>query len=753
MPAEEFLANSQYFRETATPMSRIDFEHTLNAEQLAAVTHGEGPQLVLAGAGSGKTRVITYRIGWLVEERAVDPSEITAVTFTNKAAGEMRERVETLLARYPLTAFVGTFHRFCLLLLRRYGERLGLHRDFTILDADDQASLMKKALAAEQLAETSFPPRTVLAAVSAAKSKLLDPDAYERQAVGFFEQRAARAYRRYQGLLRATSAVDFDDMISFAVALLGEPVMAERVRRRCRYLLVDEFQDTNTAQLTLVRLLSGPDGNLTAVGDEDQGIYRWRGAELENILQFERSFPRATVRKLERNYRSTQTILDAAGNVVANNRGRRGKKLWTDAGAGQKVGLYRAGDEQDEARWIVETLSAERARHGYGGMAVLVRTNAQTRAIEEEFLRHEVPYTLVGGVRFYERAEIKDLVAYLRVARNPRDTLSMSRILNNPPRGIGRSTQDLLEQQAAARGVPVWDYLALESLDRFPARAAKALANFRDLLLSLHRDSQELPLPALLDRVLELSKYAEQYRRADAEDSSRLENLEEFLSAAQEFTERQAAGHEGEAGDDVLTAFLDHVSLVTDLDLWQSDRGVSLMTLHSAKGLEFPLVVVAGIEDDLLPHFNSRDSTEGLEEERRLLYVGMTRAREKLLLTCCRRRRIAGRYQSQSESPFLSEIPAELVEATDSPALFQTDRARPVYAFFGRDREGLADLDLEPEREERPWARGERVQHPVLGQGVVMETEGAEDDLKITVYFERAGKRKLIARYAGLRRM
>jgi len=738
------------------PKPPIDFARVLNAEQLAAVTHGEGPQLVLAGAGSGKTRVITYRIGWLVEQRGVDPSEITAVTFTNKAAGEMRERVETLLARYPLTAFVGTFHRFCLLLLRRYGERLGLHRDFTILDADDQASLMKKALAAEQLAETSFPPRTVLAAVSAAKSKLLDPNAYERQAVGFFEQRAARAYRRYQGLLRETSSIDFDDMISYAVSLLGEPAVAEQVRRRCRYLLVDEFQDTNHAQLTLVRLLSGPQGNLTAVGDEDQGIYRWRGAELENILQFESSFPNATVRKLERNYRSTQTILDAAGNVVAQNRGRRGKKLWTDAGAGQKVGLFRASDEQDEARWIVETLSAERERHGYGGMAVLVRTNAQTRAIEEELLRREVPYTLVGGVRFYERAEIKDLVAYLRVARNPRDTLSLGRVLNNPPRGIGRSTQDLLEQLAAARNVPVWDYLAHETLDRFPARAGKALANFRDLVLTLHRESQELPLPALLDRVLELSKYAEQYRRNDAEDSSRLENIEEILSAAQAFTERQAAGEgsaESAGGDDVLTAFLDHVSLVTDLDLWQSDRGVSLMTLHSAKGLEFPLVVVAGIEDDLLPHFNSRDSLEGLEEERRLLYVGMTRAREKLLLTCCRRRRIAGRYQSQSESPFLSEVPAELLEATESPSLFQTERMRPVYSFFGRERQDFPDLEAEPEPELRRWARGERVQHPVLGQGVVMETEGAAGELKITVYFERAGKRKLIAKYAGLRRL
>ena len=712
----------------------------LNPEQMAAVTHGEGPQLVLAGAGSGKTRVITYRILWLVEKRGVDPAEITAVTFTNKAAGEMRERVETLLGRFPLTAFVGTFHRFCLLVLRRFGERVGLGRNFVILDADDQASMMKRALAAEQIAESSFPPRTVLAAISSAKNKLLDPNAYEKQAVGFFEQRVARAYRRYQGMLRDASAVDFDDMIGLAVKVLADdPWVAERVRRRTRYLLVDEFQDTNHAQLRLIHQLVGSSGNLTAVGDEDQGIYRWRGAELDNILSFEKSFPGAVVHKLERNYRSTQTILDASGAVVSHNKHRRGKKLWTESGAGEPVDFYRAADEQDEARWIVQALRDERPARQFSEMAILVRTNAQTRSLEEELLRREVAYTLVGGVRFYERAEIKDLIAYLRILRNPRDPVSFARVLNNPPRGIGKSSQDLLEELAAERGVGVWDYLATESLDRFPARAAKALGGFRDSLMELRGEAAELPLPALLDRLLEVTRYAEQYRRADPEDEARLENLKEFLSAAQEFTERRHAeqasgatpdlgteagdGGDADAVDDTLTAFLDHISLVSDTDQLASDRGVSVMTLHSAKGLEFPLVVVAGLEDGVLPHFNSSGSPDDIEEERRLLYVGMTRARERLILTNCRRRRIAGRYQSQLESPFVAELPAKLMRVSESPSLYTGERTRGAYSYFGRDREEdlfepapLEDIELKrgaarpPRRPGRGRGHGDRRQ-------------------------------------------
>ncbi|HVT61126.1 MAG TPA: UvrD-helicase domain-containing protein [Thermoanaerobaculia bacterium] len=781
---------------------RAELERQLNPDQVAAVTHGEGPQLVLAGAGSGKTRVITYRIYWLAEERGVDPGTIVAVTFTNKAAAEMRERVEDLLGVHPLRASVGTFHRYALVLLRRYGERVGLKRDFAIHDATDQLTLVKEALAAEGLSETAFSPRSVLAQISAAKNRLLEPAAYESRAQDFFERKVAAVYRRYQGLLHQASGVDFDDLIAQAVKLLAtDAEIGARVRARTRYLLVDEYQDTNHAQLRLIEELAGKAGNLTAVGDEDQGIYRWRGADLDNILRFEESFPGAVVRKLERNYRSTQTILDVSGALIAHNVGRRGKRLWTDRGAGAKVELYRAGDEGEEAHWVVATLERLRSRIKLSEMGVLVRTNAQTRALEDEMLKREMPYVLVGGVRFYDRAEIKDLVAYLRVLRNPRDNFSLARIFNQPPRGIGKATLELLRDQALQLGQPLWDLLYLDELGGLPARSAAALRRFRDLIVGLQEAAAELPLPALLDRLLEATGYEDLYRRDDPEDLARLENIREFLSAAQEFTESNS--YNGDDAD-LLTAFLDHVSLVTDLDTYQSERGISLMTLHSAKGLEFRAVVVSGLEEGVLPHFNSQGKLENVEEERRLFYVGMTRARELLYLTCCRRRRVAGRYQDQLDSTFLAELPPALLAVSQSPGLFREPaarfdaRAQGVYSFFGGGRSGGAagaeeehggraaaaaapqrpgalgggaraaptaptgamatrertvvrDADAAPlARPSRPLRRGSRVRHPTLGQGVVLELDGQGEEAKITVFFERHGKRKLIARYANL---
>ena len=722
-----------------------DLLSELNDDQRAAVTHGDGPQLVLAGAGSGKTRVITYRIAWLALERGVDPRSMVAVTFTNKAAGEMRDRAERLLDVWPLPAFVGTFHRYALTLLRRYGDRVGLARDFAILDGDDQRAIVSQAMAAEGVSEASFPPRSVLAAISAAKNQLLDPDGYARLAQDFFRERVARVYRRYQGLLRQASGVDFDDMLVLAVRLFEEHgELAARLRGGVEHLLVDEFQDTNHAQLRLVAELAAPQGNLTAVGDEDQGIYRWRGADLANILEFERHFPGATVRKLERNYRSTANILGAANAVVANNRLRRGKKLWTDAGRGEAVTLFRSSDDQEEARWVTETIGRLRSRHGLADFAVLVRTNAQTRAFEDEFFRAGLPYTLVGGVRFYERAEIKDLIAYLRLLRNPRDNFSLQRVLNQPPRGIGKGTVALLDERAAKGGGVLWDVLELDSLESFSARARAALVAFRDLVRSLRAAAGELPLPALLDELLAKTGYGDLYRRDDPEDQARLENIREFLSAAQEFTESRAFAS---AEDDLLTAFLDHVALVTDLDAWDGERGVALMTLHGAKGLEFPVVFLPGLEEGLLPHFNTQGRPEDVEEERRLFYVGMTRARHRLLLSVCRRRRIAGRYQDQLESPFLGEVPGELLEVTESPSLYSTDRTRGIDDFFGRAR---AAAEVEATANRRLPRRGSRVRHATLGQGVILELEGSGDDAKITVFFDRAGKRKLVARYAGL---
>ncbi len=774
------------------PPRPIDLERELNPDQIAAVTHGEGPQLVLAGAGSGKTRVITYRIAWLAQERGIDPGHLVAVTFTNKAAGEMRERVERLLGIYPLPAFVGTFHRYALILLRRYGERVGARRDFVVLDTADQLGIVKQALAAEGLSEKAFSPRAVLAEISSAKNRLLDTAGYDAVAQNFFQKKVALLYRRYQGLMQQASGLDFDDLLVLAVRLLAQDEeLRRRIRRRTEYLLVDEYQDTNHAQLRLIEELAGREGNLTAVGDEDQGIYSWRGAELANILEFEKSFPGAAVRKLERNYRSTQNILDASGALVAHNVHRRGKRLWTDAGAGASIQLYKALDEGDEAHWIADTIQRLRGELRLAEIAVLVRTNAQTRAIEDELLAREIPYVLVGGVRFYERAEIKDLVAYLRVVRNPHDTFSLARILNQPPRGIGKATQELVALQAAELGQPLWDVLSLDQMGNLPAKSAAALRKFRDLLVGLQEAAAELPLPALLDRLLAATGYADLYKQDDPEDVARLENIQEFLSAAQEFTETHGANA---PDDDELTAFLDHVALVTDLDTWQSERGVSLMTLHSAKGLEFRAVLVGGLEEGVLPHFNSQGAREDVEEERRLLYVGMTRARERLYISTCRRRRVAGRYQDQAESPFLFELPEHLLETKVSPSLVweaprRGEGAEAVYSFFGSVA-GAASraparqpaaftppaapapawrlpaggtpaahpaIPVPPRPAAGPAApprraarRGSRVRHPTLGQGVVLEIDGEGDDTKLTVFFEKAGKRRLVARYANL---
>jgi DNA helicase-2/ATP-dependent DNA helicase PcrA len=724
-------------------VTSIDFARELNPDQLAAVTHAGGAQLVLAGAGSGKTRVITYRIAWLVVERGVDPARIVAVTFTNKAAAEMRDRAERLLARWPLATFLGTFHRYALRLLRAHGDRLGLARDFAVLDDADQRALVKQAMAAEGVSETAFPPRAVAAAISSAKNRLLSPHAYEAAAHDVFAQRVARVYRRYEALRHRASGVDFDDLLLDAVRLFDEvPELGERLRGRVEHLLVDEFQDTNHAQLRLVAELAAPTGDLTAVGDEDQGIYRWRGADLSNILEFERHFPGATVRQLERNYRSTAAILDAANAVVARNRLRRGKRLWTDAGRGESIRLLRNGDEGDEARRIAEEIVRLRARHELSDLAVLVRTNAQTRAFEDELFRHRIPYTLVGGVRFYERAEIKDVVAYLRLVRNPRDNFSLLRVLNQPPRGIGKSTVALLEERAAEAGGVLWDVLELDRLGSFPARAAGALRGFRDLVSGLRAAAEELPLPALLGELVERTGLVAALRPEIEEEQARLENLRELLSAAQSFAEERAASG---VEDDALTAFLDQVALVSDLDEWQSERGVTLMTLHSAKGLEFPVVFLPGLEEGLLPHFNSQGRPEDLEEERRLLYVGMTRAERLLVLSACRRRRVAGRFQDQLESPFLADLPPALVEVDESPTLFSTDRVRGVDQFFGR-----AARDYVSATAPAGPRKGRRVRHPTLGTGIVLEVEGEGDDAKLTVFFDRAGKKRLVARYASL---
>jgi DNA helicase-2/ATP-dependent DNA helicase PcrA len=500
----------------------------------------------------------------------------------------------------------------------------------------------------------------------------------------------------------------------------------------------------------MIQGLVGPGGNLTAVGDEDQGIYRWRGAELRNILEFEKTFPTAAVRKLERNYRSTQTILDASGAVILHNEGRRGKELWTDVGAGELIELYHAADEGDEAQWVVNVLRSLHGQMRYGEMAILVRTNAQTRALEEELLRHGIPYCLVAGVRFYDRAEVKDLLAYLRLIQHPHDNLAFARVLNRPPRGIGQATREALEEEAAELGRSLWDVVRLDRLGRVPNRGAKALRAFRVLVEYLQGAARERPLEPFLELLLERTGYLELYLGDDPESAARRENLGELLSAAIDFSDARGLSDApalAEEGESPLVAFLDQVALVSDVDGLDSEKGVSLMTLHSAKGLEFPAVFITGIEDGLLPHFNAGETQDEVEEERRLLYVGMTRAARRLFLTTCGRRRIAGRYQDRRPSPFLAEIPEEHLVRHGSPTLFADARTRDVATFFDRD---LDEGPLPFDDGDRALGVGSRVRHATLGEGTVLDFEGEGAGAKVTVFFERVGKRRLVAKYAAL---
>ncbi|MCI0573904.1 MAG: UvrD-helicase domain-containing protein, partial [Myxococcaceae bacterium] len=590
----------------------------LNEQQREAVLAAEGPVLILAGAGSGKTRVITHRLAHLVLEKGVPSRAILAVTFTNKAAGEMKERAQALLRGHPLESWISTFHSLCVRILRREWQAAGLPRGFVIYDEDDQLAAVREALKALALSEKLHPPRRLLARISAAKNSGRDPAEASGESVG--AALLARLAERYQAILDGAGALDFDDLLLRTVALFDrQPGVQEAWRQRFRYLLVDEYQDTNRAQYELVRHLAGTQGNVTVVGDEDQSIYSWRGADIRNILDFERDFPGARVLRLEENYRSTQAILDAASGVVAHNRQRKGKTLRATRKGGAPVHLHRAGDEYQEAAWVVTRLAASDGKRA----AVLYRMNAQSRLFEEALLRHGLSYTVVGGVGFYERREVKDALAYLRLVVNPGDAMALRRVLNVPARGIGARTVELLEETAARHGGSFWEAMtAAETENVLPGRAALALRRFRELIDSLRLDAPGLDVEALLSRILERSGYAAALAADESHESQdRLENLAELLSAASEFdaTDDEGAGPAG---------FLDRVSLLSELDVPKGRAPIVLMTLHSAKGLEFEWIFLAGMEEGLLPHSRSLQSAEGLEEERRLLYVGMTRARE-----------------------------------------------------------------------------------------------------------------------------
>jgi DNA helicase-2/ATP-dependent DNA helicase PcrA len=780
----------------------MDFLKGLNARQREAVGHTEGPLLILAGAGSGKTRVITHRIAHIITARRVPPSAILAVTFTNKAAGEMRGRVAGLLEDVPLDSAptVSTFHSFCVRLLRCDGDPLarvrpGFTRRFTIYDDDDQIGILKACYRALGLDEKEFLQyRAALSRISHSKNRNLAPADLHKQAVNKESETIAAVFEEYEKALRNANALDFDDLLLETVRLLRtDDATREAWNRRLSYVMVDEYQDTNRTQYDLMRLLSQWHDNLCVVGDEDQSIYSWRGADIRNILDFERDFPKACTIRLEQNYRSTKNILAAAGAVVENNKARKGKKLWTDADAGEPVGLYAAFDAENEALFVADTIEKHLAANPQDHAAVLYRTNSQSRQIEEALRRYGRKYNIVGGFSFYQRAEIKDLVAYLKLAASNIDSVSLLRVINTPARGIGRTTIEQIERYGREHSLNLWD--SIERIihdERLSTRSQSSLVMFRNLIQELSLVASSSPLPEVLNFVLNRTGYRHMLQQDKTpEADARLENLDELMNAATEAATR------GESVSD----FLDHAALVAEADAFDENASVSLLTLHNAKGMEFPLVFITGMEMGLFPHSRSMNSEDALEEERRLCYVGMTRARKRLILTWARYRRRFGAGEQERTTPswFLSEVPAELIadmgprdepEEVALPAeRFDVRQAARRSTFTGRtfnSVENVADFfgqrgtggtpprpnpnKTAPQPPPAPFARppvpqpapppparkvnraGMTVEHPKYGTGTVVRREGDGDSAKITVNFPRFGLKKLVEKYAGLKK-
>ena len=730
----------------------MDILDSLTPAQAEAVTHGDGPLLVLAGAGSGKTRVITRRIAYLMS-RGVPASEVLAITFTNKAAGEMRERTEALVpgARKPL---VTTFHSFCARMLREYGERLGLDPAFTIYDTTDQTAAIKRALAQLNLDPTHFDAGKVAEVISRAKNRLQRAADYgAAPRMDFLAQHLARLYEAYEAILRESHALDFDDLLlEVALGLRDKEEFRELLRERFRYLLIDEYQDTNHAQYVIARDLAGRPRNLCATGDPDQSIYGWRGAELSNILDFEKDFPDAKVVRLEKNYRSTKTILAAADGVIRHNRDRRPKGLFTDNPQGEPVRIVQTDDEEAEAGTIVRRIGELRARGlAYRDVAVFVRTVAQTRAIEDGLRRAHppIPYEIVRGTSFYERKEVRDILAYLEILHNPNDEVNLRRIINTPARGLGDKTVDVLLAFARKEGIALFH--ALPHVDQMPelaGRARAAVTHFKDLTDRLLEEPRE-SMKDLIDAVIHESGYAASLSEED--DKERLENLGELVTLGANFDrDAAAAGPEDDTVPRGLEGFLQTVALASDQDGYDehADR-VPLMTLHAAKGLEFPAVFVVGCEDGLLPHVRSREDQSQVEEERRLFFVGLTRAKQFLTLTYGRFRRVRGRPERHVPSPFLREIPRETVEPIDETTGTTPAALGEGYGYSGPGR----DRVIKPETDKvTGLTLGEMVRHPTYGIGRVMAFTTGGGRRLVRIRFNTVGEKLLDPQYAKLSR-
>ncbi|OXT07017.1 DNA helicase PcrA [Thermoanaerobacterium thermosaccharolyticum] len=707
----------------------------LNDRQKEAVVTTEGPLLILAGAGSGKTRVLTHRIAYLIKEKRVSPANILAITFTNKAAQEMKDRVESLLG-YVGDIWVSTFHSACVRILRRDIEKIGYDKNFVIYDTQDQKSLVSDCIKELDLNEKQYTPKGMLSAISKAKDKMVSPDEYLLEfGNDYRNKKVADVYRLYQKKLKKDNALDFDDIIIKTIELFKKDEEILRYYQdRFRYIMVDEYQDTNRPQYEFVNLLAKRYRNLCVVGDDDQSIYGWRGADIKNILDFEKDYPEAKVIKLEQNYRSTQIILDAANNVIDNNIKRKKKQLWTDNKDGEKIVVCEVQNEREEANFIIDRIKDLIANgKKYSDFAILYRTNAQSRIFEEACMMNDIPYKLVGALRFYDRKEIKDIIAYLRLLVNPYDDVSLKRIINVPKRGIGESTVSALEQYAREHDTSM--YFAIPDVE-LKGRARKVLDNFKKFIDDLINQLDFMTITEVIDYILEKTGYMDELKEDDTKESeSRIENINEFIGAAREFMETSE--------DKSLESFLSGITLVSDIDT-AGDIGESvvLMTLHSAKGLEFPVVFMAGMEEGIFPSSMSFIDEHELEEERRLCYVGITRAKERLFMTYARTRNLYGKPQYNTASRFINEIPQDLIVEYDKGAIKRNDyeSVSSYINTFARKANDKANYNP-----------GDKVEHKLWGIGTVVNVEGIGEERELTVAFPNVGIKRLSLKYAPIR--
>lgn len=731
---------------------------TLNTQQQEAVFHTEGPVLILAGAGSGKTRVLTHRIAYLIEEKGVNPWNIMAITFTNKAAGEMRERVDKIVGFGSESIWVSTFHSSCVRMLRRFIDRLGFDTNFTIYDTDDQKTLMKDICKRLDIDTKIYKERSIMAAISSAKDELIGPEEYELKVMGDFSKRKiALAYKEYQKELKKNNALDFDDLIMKTVELFQAcPDVLEYFQERFKYIMVDEYQDTNTAQFKFVSLLAGKYRNLCVVGDDDQSIYKFRGANIGNILGFENVFPDAKVVRLEQNYRSTQNILNAANQVIQNNMERKRKTLWTENEEGEKLHFRQFMNAYEEAEYIVGDISKKvREKDAqYRDIAILYRTNAQSRLFEEKFLMANIPYKLVGGVNFYARKEIKDLLAYLKTVDNARDDLAVRRIINVPKRGIGATTLTRVQDYAVSMGMSFYEALKEANAISTLGRATTKVEPFVTFIQTLRSKAEYLSPSELLKDIIESTGYVKELEADGTEEAeARIENIDELIT--------KVVSYEEENEEPTLSGFLEEVALVADIDSVDGDDNqVLLMTLHSAKGLEFPFVYLAGMEDGMFPSYmtiTSDDPTE-IEEERRLCYVGITRAMKDLTLTCAQQRMIRGETQYNKVSRFIKEIPRELVELGRE---FQEKKPMdiPMPTSFRQMKQAFKQPAFVPKQFEvkkadgLDYTVGDTVKHIKFGTGVVTAIVEGGRDYEVTVNFDKVGIKKMFASFAKLKKI